>query len=152
MHAYRSSQGRRNLELQYSYVVSKNQCQQETFNLTCIVISKTVSGAGLTSVMSCAAADVMSDPADWMAGCMRGASDSRVNVEFGEGKVKELAETTASICSTDDCMMLTRAFSSARTPGSALQKRTLSDTSTIKYTRENYPVAAFWVDATDCEK
>jgi hypothetical protein len=31
---------------------------------TCIVISRTVVGAGLTSVISCAAADSMSDPAD----------------------------------------------------------------------------------------
>lgn len=35
-----------------------------TFNLTCIVTSSSVSGTGLTSVMSCAAADVMSNAAD----------------------------------------------------------------------------------------
>ena len=75
-----------------------------TFNLTCIVTSSSVSGTGLTSVMSCAAAEVMSNPADWMAGCMRGASDSKLNCDFGEGKVKELAVTTASISSTDDCI------------------------------------------------
>lgn len=47
--------------------------------------------------MSWAAADLMRDPADWMAGCMSGASDSRLNVESGDGRVKELAFTTASI-------------------------------------------------------
>jgi hypothetical protein len=64
--------------------------------------------------MSCAAADVMRDPADWMVGCMRGASDSMLNVESGEGKVKELAVTTASICSMEDCIILARAFNSAK--------------------------------------
>lgn len=94
------------------------------------MVSMSVTGAGLTSVMSCDAAEVMSDPADWIAGCMRGASDSRPNVESGEGKEKELAETTASICSTDDCMMLTRAFNSAKVSGSVLPKTTLSKSST----------------------
>jgi hypothetical protein len=42
--------------------------------------------------MSCAAADVMSDTADRMSGCMRGASDSRLKVESGEGKVKVLVD------------------------------------------------------------
>jgi hypothetical protein len=37
-----------------------------------------------------------------------------LNVESGEGKVKELAVTTSSICSIEDCMMLERAFSSAK--------------------------------------
>lgn len=101
--------------------------------------------------MSCVAAAVISDPADWMAGCMSGASDSKLNVEFEEGKVKELADTTASICSIEDCMMLARAFNSAKASGSVLPKRTLSDTSTTNYTCETYPGAAFWVDATDCE-
>ena len=59
--------------------------REDTLSVTCIVISKSVSGAGLTSVMSCAAADVMSDPADAMAGCMRGASVSGLNVESEEG-------------------------------------------------------------------
>jgi hypothetical protein len=68
-----------------------------SFSVTCNTVSKRVSGAGLTSVMSCAAAEVMSDPADRMAGCMRGASVSRLKVESGEGKVKELAVTAASI-------------------------------------------------------
>jgi hypothetical protein len=54
---------------------------------TCIITSRSVSGAGLTSVMSCAAADVMNDPADWMTGSMRGASVSRLNVEPEEGNV-----------------------------------------------------------------
>ncbi len=87
--------------------------------------SISVSGAGLTSIMSCAAADVMSDPADRMAGCMRGASVSGLNVESGEGKTKELAVTAASICSTDDCMTLARALSSAKASGRALPKKTL---------------------------
>lgn len=87
------------------------------------MISTSVSGAGLTSVMSCAAADVMSAPADWMEGCMRGASDSRLNVESGEGKVKELAETTASICSTDNCMILARFFNSVKASWDTLQRK-----------------------------
>lgn len=93
------------------------------FNFTCIVISTSVSGAGLTSVVSCAAADVMSAPADWMEGCMRGASDSGLNVESGEGKVKELVETTASICSIDDCMILARVFSSVKASWDTLQRK-----------------------------
>jgi hypothetical protein len=87
------------------------------------VISTSVSGAGLTRVMSCAAADVMSAPADWMEGCMRGASDSRLNVESGEGKVKELAETTTSICSTDNCMILARFFNSVKASWDTLQRK-----------------------------
>ena len=79
-----------------------------------MVISKMVSGAGLTSVMSCAAAEVIRDPADWIEGCMRGASDSRLNVESGDGKVNELAVMTSSICWIEDCMMLARAFNSER--------------------------------------
>ncbi len=56
-----------------------------------------------------------------MSGCMRGASDSRLNVESGEGNVKELADTTASIFSIEDCMMLARAFNSAKASCDALQ-------------------------------
>ena len=99
------------------------------------MISLSVSGAGLTSVMSWDAAEVMSAPADWMSGCIRGASDSRVNVEFGEGKVKEFAETTVSICLIDDCMMSARAFNSAKASGNALPKRTvtMSDTLTTNW-------------------
>ena len=74
----------------------------ESSDLTCIVVSSNVTGVGLTSVISCAAADVMSAPADRMTGCMSGVSDSRLHVDSGEGKVKELAVTTASICSTDN--------------------------------------------------
>jgi len=101
-------------------VISNNPWQLGSFNVTCSTVSKSVSGAGLTSVMSWAAAEVMSDPADRMAGCMRGASVSRLNVESAEGKVKELAVTAASICSTDDCMILARAFNSAKVFGRAL--------------------------------
>ena len=47
-------------------------------------------------------------------------------------------------------MMLASAFNSAKASGSALQRRTLSDTSAINYACETYPVAAFWaVDPTD---
>ena len=79
-----------------------------------------MSGAGRTRVMSCDAAEVIRAPADWIAGCMRGASDSKLNCESGEGKFKELAVTVASICSTDDCMMLMRAFNSANASCEAL--------------------------------
>jgi hypothetical protein len=87
----------------------------------------TISGAGLTSVMSCPAAEVMSDPAARMSGFMRGSSDSRVNFESGEGIMRELAVTAASICSTDDWMMLARAFKSAKTFGDTLSRSILSD-------------------------
>ena len=70
--------------------------------LTCNEISRRVTWAGLASDISCAAADVMSDPADWMSGCMRGASDLRLKVESGEGKVRELVDKSASICSIED--------------------------------------------------
>jgi hypothetical protein len=92
---------------------------------TCIVVSMSMSGVGLTSVINCAAAEVMSDPAERMAGCMRGSSVSKLNVESGEGKVKELAVTVASICSTDDCIILARAFNWAKVSGRALPKMTL---------------------------
>jgi len=93
-----------------------------TFSFTCIITSKTVSGVGLTSVTSCAAADVISELAEWMSGCMRGASDSNVNDEPEDGRTKELAVTTTSICSIDDCMMLARAFNSANASCDPLQK------------------------------
>ncbi len=48
-----------------------------------------------------------------MLGCMCGASDSKLNGVFGDGKVKAFALTAASISPTEDCMMLARAFSSA---------------------------------------
>jgi hypothetical protein len=40
-----------------------------------------------------------------MAGCMRGSSDSRLNVESGGGRIKELVIVTASICSIDAFIM-----------------------------------------------
>ena len=97
-----------------------------------MVISKMVSGAGLTSVMSCAAAEVIRDPADWIAGCMRGASDSRLNVESGDGKVNELAVMTSSICWIEDCMILARAFNSERGSPDTLIKK-LSSTYHRRY-------------------
>src|SRR5260221_13162813 len=83
--------------------------------------------------MICAAADVMSNPGDCMAGCMRGASDSRVNCDPGEGKVNELVVTTASICSTDDCIMSASAFNSAKASCEALQRRRLSTSSNRRH-------------------
>lgn len=44
----------------------------------------------------------MSDVADWIAGCLCGASDSGLNAESGDGKTKELADTVLSICSIED--------------------------------------------------
>jgi hypothetical protein len=80
----------------------------------------------------------MSDPADRMAGCMRGASDSRLKVESGEGMAKEFAVTTASICSIDDCIILARAFKSAKAFDDTLPRSTLSDSSSplvnVKFT------------------
>jgi len=107
---------------------------RRTFSFTCIITSMTVSGAGLTRVASCAAADVISELAEWMSGCMRGASDSKVNDEPAEGRTKELAVTTASICSIDDCMMLARAFNSSNASCDPLQKGTLSNTPNINRT------------------
>jgi hypothetical protein len=78
--------------------------------------------------MSWDAAEVINDPADRMAGCMRGASDSRLNGESGEGKLKELAVTAASICSTDDCMILARVLNSAKASCESLLWRVLSYT------------------------
>ena len=101
---------------------------RETSKLTCIVVSRSVSGAGLTSVVICAAADAMSTPTDCMSGCMRGPSDSRVNVDSGEGKVRELELATASICATDDCMILARDFNSAKASCEILRRRVISDT------------------------
>ena len=59
---------------------------------------------------------------------MRGASDSGLNVESGDGKVKELVVTTASICSIEDCMMLARAFNSERESWATLQTFNIDDT------------------------
>ena len=154
MGAYRSSQCSRKMVLQYSHIVSNNPRQWGTLSVTCIITSKSVRGAGLTSAVSCAAADAMSDPADAMAGCMRGASVSRLKIESGDGYVKELVVTVASICSTDEFMMLARAFNSAKASGSALQKRALLVTPRIKSMCNTYPAAGFWVvtDIVDDEK
>ena len=91
-------------------------------------MSRRVSGVGLTSVMSCPAADVISEPADRIAGCMRGASDSGLKFESGDGKMKELAVTTSSICSIEVCMMLARAFNSAKVSWVTLLRSTVSKT------------------------
>ena len=94
--------------------------------------------------MSWAAADVMSSPADCMAGCMRGASDSKVKVDSGEGKLNELAVMTASICSTDDCMMLARVFNSAKASCEVL-KRALSNTFSIDGILVTYLAVEGWM-------
>jgi hypothetical protein len=120
MGANRSPHCSRNMELHYS-PREKSSLSRAVVNFTCIMRSRSVRGAGRTSVMSCAAAEVINDPADWMAGCMRGTSDSGLNGESGEGKLKEFAVTAASICSTDDCMMLARAFISANASCESLQ-------------------------------
>ena len=73
-----------NFNIQTSLANNDHGCEGDTLR-TCIETSKTVSGAGLTSVMSWAAADVMSDPADRMAGCMRAASVSGLKIESGDG-------------------------------------------------------------------
>jgi hypothetical protein len=107
----------------------------QCLNLTWFMVSCRARGVGLTRVMSCAAADVMSNPADCMPGCMRGASDSKLYGDSGEGKLKELAVTTCSICSTDDCMMLARLFNSIKASWELLCKRVMvsSLTSTVLY-------------------
>jgi hypothetical protein len=66
-----------------------------------------------------------------MAECMRGASDSGLNVESGDGKMKELAAVTSSICSIEDCMMLPRAFNSAIAFCDTLQRRVKHLTLTV---------------------
>jgi hypothetical protein len=66
----------------------------QTFNLTCVSTSRIVISAGVMGVMNCAAVDVMSNPVNCTAGCMRASSDSKLNGDSGEGKVKELAVTT----------------------------------------------------------
>ena len=55
-----------------------------------------------------------------MFGCMRGASDSKLKGVFDEGRTKALAVRTSSILSIEDCMMLARAFISAKTSWDAL--------------------------------
>ena len=123
----------------------------KTFNLTCNVVSISVSGAGLTSIVSWAAADVMSSPADCMAGCMRGASDSKVKVDSGEGKLNELAVMTASICSTDDCIMLARVFNSTKASCEALRRGASSNTFSIDGVLVTYLAVEGWmVDFAGC--
>ena len=51
--------------------------------------------------MSCAATDV----ADRIARCLCGASDPRLDVEFGDGKMEEMANTTFSICSIEGVVL-----------------------------------------------
>jgi hypothetical protein len=99
--------------------------------LTCVEISRRVSGAGLTSVMSCAAADTMSEPADCMAGYMRRASVSGTKVESGDGKVKESAVVTSSICTIEDWMMFVRAFNAGMASCGTLPRRVKHLTSTL---------------------
>ena len=152
MCADRSTYCSRNMVLRCSDVVSNNPWPSlKTFNLTCNVVSSSVSGAGLTRVMSWAAADVMSSPADCMAGCMRGASDSKVKVDSGEGKLNELAVTTASICSTDDCMMLARVFNSTNASCEVLRRRALSITFSVDGVLATYLAVEGWmVDIAGC--
>ena len=65
MRAYRSPHCSRQMELQYSHIISNVPRRSgKPLNFTCCAVSKSESGAGLTSVMSCDAAEVMSDPAD----------------------------------------------------------------------------------------
>ena len=71
--------------------------------------------------------------------------------------MKELVVTVASISSMDECMMLARAFNSAKGPGSALRKRTLLvNSKNQKYVCKAYPAVRFWVvtkwDIVDSEK
>ena len=67
MRNYCSSQCTRNVVLGYSSIVSNNVIIRDSakeIQLTCNETSRRVIWAGLASDMSCAAADVMSDPAD----------------------------------------------------------------------------------------
>ena len=51
--------------------------------------------------MSCAAADV----AVRIARCLCGASDSRLNVKSGDGKMEEMADTTFALCSVEGVVL-----------------------------------------------
>jgi hypothetical protein len=53
---------------------------------------------------------------------MHSISDSRLNVESGEGKVRALADTAVSICSIEDRFRLARAFNLAKASCEALQR------------------------------
>ena len=82
-----------------------------------------------------------------MSGCMRDASDSRLNTESGEGKVRALVDKSASICSIEDCMM----FSSRpkRLATLLIGRSQALDIDSIYLT---YPVELLWaVDAADRE-
>lgn len=76
---------------------------------------------------------------------MCGASDSGLNVESEDGKIKELADTTASICSIEDWMMLPRAFNSAK-PSSEIFSLVEGHCQILDIDRtcETYP-GEFWV-------
>ncbi len=79
-----------------------------------------------------------------MSGSMRGASDSRLNLESGEGKVKELVDKSASICSIEDCMMLARAFNSARESSNTL-KRTVKHSISTMHARHTLRDGSEWL-------
>ena len=102
--------------------------------------------------MSCAAAEVIISPVDCMARCMRGASDSRLKVDSGEGKLSDLAVMSASICWIEDCIMLARFFNSAKASCEALRRRALSNTSSIDIILVTYLAVEGWmVDIAECE-
>ena len=52
---------------------------------------------------------------------MHSISDSRLNVESGEGKVRALADAAVSICSIEDRIRLARAFNPAKASCEALR-------------------------------
>ena len=64
---------------------------------------------------------------------MRGASDSGLKVKSGDGKVKNLAVVTSSICSIEDCMMFASAFNSAMASCGTLPGRVKHLTSVVQY-------------------
>jgi hypothetical protein len=87
-----------------------------------------------------------------MAGCMRDASDSRLKVDFGEGKLNGLAVMSASICWIDDCIMLARSFNSAKASCEAL-RRALSNTLSVDNILGTYLAVEGWMEGiADCEK
>lgn len=60
---------------------------------------------------------------------------------------------TASICSTDDCIMLARVFNSAKASCETLRRRALSNTSTPTVTCGTYLAVEGWaVDVAGCEE
>ena len=76
-----------NVELRYAHIISNYVVVTEMIKPICIITSRNVNGAGLTSVMNWAVADVMNNLVDWMMGCMRSASVSMLDVESEEGNV-----------------------------------------------------------------